>query len=54
MGYLGNYSISNWGRLGNDDTNNILKPFVNQGGYFAFNFLEKSLKESDDYAFVTD
>ena len=52
IGDIGNYSISNMGRLRNDETNKILKPFVNQGGYFAYNFLEKPLKERGDFAFV--
>ena len=52
IGDIGDYSISNMGRLRNDETNKILKPFVNKGGYFAYNFLEKPLKERGDFAFV--
>ena len=40
------------GRFRNDDTNKILKLFVNQGGYLVYNFLEKPLKERGDFAFV--
>ena len=45
IGDIGDYSISNMGRLRNDEVNKILKPFVNQVGYFEYNFLEKPLKE---------
>ena len=49
---LGNYSISNMGRFRNDDTNKILKLFVNQGGYLVYNFLEKPLKDKSDFGFI--
>jgi len=47
-----NYSISNMGRFRNDDTNKILKLFVNQGGYLVYNFLEKPLIGKSDFSFI--
>ena len=49
---IGDFSISNMGRLMSDKTNKILKPFKNQNGYLVYNFLERDIRDRSEMCFV--
>lgn len=44
-GYEGLYSISNIGRLRNDKTNRLLKPWIDKDGYLVYDLTKNKVKK---------